>query len=325
MATVFLTQRREQREPPQSPVYSKEPMTLVCSPRDHNSSRRLQNRQITFSDLPQDLVRLIFEQTAMMSPKAAVALNLVSRRVRAWVEHLLYHTVVLWTSRSVELFRIPFDSKPKSFFAQHVQNLFINGKYGMDIILACTNVKRLAAYPLSLIPLSDSPAPHSFLNHPTQSNAAFRHYPTEIMLLGYLEDVPWSSPLFNHVKYLYFGIERPASETATYIARLPCLTHCAFPYDGDERSDDSLILTISVLLESQSLAYLIVLINEEQEGCNHNKKSSIWKQLGRIRDRRLLVGTERCFDGNDWFEAVNNAVDLWGSWVSEYKSWRYLG
>ncbi|GJJ14575.1 hypothetical protein Clacol_008840 [Clathrus columnatus] len=300
-----------------------------CNPPSEYATKKSRCKQLSFNDLPQDLVRLIFEHAAVMSSKAAISLTLVSRQVRGWVEPILYHTVVLWTSQSVNLFRVPFNSKPMSFFAHHVRNLFINGKYGMDIILACTNLKRLAAYPLSLIPLpaprGDSPEHHPSLHSVSQFNAWSRHpCPTEVMLLGYLEDVPWSSPLFNHVRFLYFGIERPTSETAAYIAHLRSLTHCAFPYDGDERSDESLTLTVSMLLESKSLAYLIVLINVEQENCKRDINNSIWKQLASVTDSRLLVGTERCFDGNDWVETVSSKIDIWESWIMEYKNWRYF-
>lgn len=301
--------------------------TLIYSKKHHPSpAKKYRSRRIYLSDLPQDLVRIILEQAAMMCPKTAIALILVSRQVHAWVEHILYHTVVLRTSHSIDLFRVPFNSKPRSFFAQHVQNLFINGKYGMDIILACTNVKRLAAYPLSLIPLPDlgitSPIDNPLFDYASQYDAEFRHCPVEIMLLGYLEDVSWSSPLFHHVRFLYFGIDRPTAETAAAVALLPCLTYCAFPYDGDERLDDLLISTVSILLQSRSLAYLIIHINDEQEGCDRTKKNSIWKQLSCISDRRLLVGTESCFDGSDWLETVNHNVDLWGTWILEYKNWR---
>lgn len=301
--------------------------TLVYSKKHHPTpTKKYWSRRISLSDLPQDLVRIILENAAVMCPKTAIALTLVSRQVHAWVEHIPYHTVVLWTSHSIDLFRVPFNSKPKSFFAQHVQNLFINGKYGMDIILACTNVKRLAAYPLSLIPLSDlginSPTDKPPPDDASRYHDEFCNRPVEIMLLGYLEDVSWSSSLFHHVRYLYFGIDRPTAETAAAIALLPCLTYCAFPYDGDERLDDLLISTVSILLQSESLAYLIIHINEEQESCDPTKKNSIWKQLVCINDRRLLVGKESCFDGDDWLETVNNNIDMWGAWIMEYKNWR---
>ncbi|KAF8581794.1 hypothetical protein K439DRAFT_1662123 [Ramaria rubella] len=278
-----------------------------------------------FFNFPPEIVRLIIELAAAMCPHMTLTLTLVSKEVRAWVEPVLYHTVILWTPRTVELFRVVFAAKPPSFFTTHVKNLFINDGSGTDIIQACSRVERLAAYPLVLVGLPDSdveendpvscdPGPESLMTYagcPT---------PLEVMLMGSLEDVPWASPLFGNVLYLYLGLEPPPPEIACDISLLPSLTHCAFPYDGDE--EDALLLTISTLLQSTTLTHLFILVNDVEGNPDRDRKGSIWFKLACITDKRLLVGIEPAFDGDDWKEMVDDGIDVWQSWEKECKDWR---
>ena len=280
-----------------------------------------------FSNFPPEIVCFIIEHAATMCPQTALTLTLVSKAVCAWVEPILYHTVTLWTPHTVDLFRVAFDAKPRTFFATHVKNLFINGEHGSDIIQACSRVERLAGYPPALVGLPESDIQEVVASSPACSVAVPHSTantgcptPTEVILMGALDDVPWASPLFRNVKYLYLGLETPPPETACDVSLLPSLTHCAFPYDGDE--DDALILTISTLLESSTLKHLLILVNDEQGNPDRERKGSIWDKLACVTDNRLLVGTELCTDGDGWKAMVENGINIWDSWETECRAWR---
>jgi hypothetical protein len=281
-----------------------------------------------FANFPPEIVCFIVKHAASASPRTALTLTLVSKTVRAWVEPTLYRTVTLWTSDTVDLFRVAFDAKPPSFFATHVRHLFINGEHGSDIILACSRVERVAVYPPALeglpeldIQEEDAAASAAGLSAALQ-NISDTECPTpyEVMLMGTLEDVPWASPLFRNVKYLYLGLEPPPPATACDVSLLPSLTHCAFPYDGDE--EDELILTISTLLESSTLKHLLVLVNDEQGNPDPDRKGSIWVKLACVADDRLLVGTEYMFDGDDWKAMVEDGISVWDYWERDCSGWR---
>jgi hypothetical protein len=280
-----------------------------------------------FSSFPSEIVCFIVRHAAAICPQTTLTLTLVSKTVREWIEPVLYHTVTLWTPHTLDLFRIAFDAKPRSFFAAHVRNLFINGEDGSDIIMACSNVERLASYPPALVGLpdfdvqEDTPSSTAASSSLPQSSADTGcPTPGEVMLVGALDDVPWASPLFRNVKYLYLGLEPPPPETACDVSLLPSLTHCAFPYDGDE--DDALILTISTLLESSTLTHLVVLVNDEQGNPDRDRKGTIWTKLACMTDSRLLVGTELCHDGDDWEAMVEAGTTMWDSWDRDYSGWR---
>jgi len=310
--------------------------TLIHSPPGTLPHQKGSSRQMltpsrphrTFIDFPPEIIRLIFEHAAVMSRHTSLSLTLVSKEVRGWVEPIIYRTVILWTSHTVDLFRVAFDTKPRSFFATYVKNLFINGKYGADIILACSNLERLAAYPLSFLKFPEPDVEGENCLHPVPGQTSLLRRvvdlcspsPSEVMIMGYLDDVPWDSSLLRNVEHLYLGIEQPTPETASEISLLPCLVCCAFPYDGDE--EDALIRVVTTLMESSTLEYLIVLVNDKYGHPDRDRKGSIWSKLMCISDKRLLVGTEHSFDGNEWFSAVNNGDKLWETWIQECRDWR---
>lgn len=293
-----------------------------------NAHPRLCPLDSPFANFPPEIVGFIVKLAAVACPQAALSLTLVSKTVRAWVEPTLYHTVTLWTPHTVELFRVAFNAKPTSFFATHVKHLFINGEDGSDIILACSRVERLAGYPPALVGLPEldtqeedvAVSAADSLAAPQTSPDTGCPTPFEVMLMGALDDVPWASPLFRNVKYLYLGLEPPPPTTACDVSLLPSLTHCAFPYDGDE--EDELILTISTLLESSTLKHLLVLVNDAQGNPDRDRKGSIWDKLECVTDDRLLVGAEQIFDGHDWKVMVEDGINIWHSWEKECSGWR---
>ncbi len=78
-----------------------------------------------FAWLPTELLRVIFEVAAICDRKAALKLILVSSWVRHWIEPLLFHTVILYSARSLRAFILALSSKPPSFPKAHVKHLGI--------------------------------------------------------------------------------------------------------------------------------------------------------------------------------------------------------
>ncbi|KAF9003487.1 hypothetical protein BDZ89DRAFT_1080957 [Hymenopellis radicata] len=82
------------------------------------------NGSVASFDFPPELERHIFEEAAFSFPGQAVKLATVSRKVRAWMEHVLYGTVVLDSVKDSALFIRTLGEKPPTFFATHVKNLY---------------------------------------------------------------------------------------------------------------------------------------------------------------------------------------------------------
>lgn len=78
-----------------------------------------------FSNLPVELVRDIFEHAAHSDRDMARILTLVSSAVRRWTDPILYHTVILSSSRSIRAFVDAISNKPADFVHARVRNLGI--------------------------------------------------------------------------------------------------------------------------------------------------------------------------------------------------------
>ncbi|KAJ7708558.1 hypothetical protein B0H14DRAFT_3642669 [Mycena olivaceomarginata] len=177
--------------------------------------------------LPVELERMVFELAAHARTKSIPTLLLVARRVKIWLEPILYSVVV---------FSDPIDGhvclKPVQFssiiqsqeISQHVRHLFASYELGphLDLILAsCSAVKNLALVPgrwpdllpfLSTMPLQRLstaitnvfPAIGVDFAHPLFSNL------THLELMDHLNDAPWEEwkglaliPNLTHLAFLF--------------------------------------------------------------------------------------------------------------------------
>ncbi|KAF5320241.1 hypothetical protein D9611_011380 [Ephemerocybe angulata] len=85
-------------------------------------------REFRFEDLPGDLVYSVFEAAADDAEKPNWNCALVSKRVKIWVEPMLYRHIVLNTYKGMELLHRTIvypSSKPSGFFSTHVKTLEI--------------------------------------------------------------------------------------------------------------------------------------------------------------------------------------------------------
>lgn len=101
-----------------------------------------------FAYLPEELLRDTFELAAVLDRSAALKLTLVSSWVRRWIEPLLFHTVVLYSARSLRAFILALSSKPPSFpktYVKHLGIFALGPIQSIDHILsACREVTSLA-------------------------------------------------------------------------------------------------------------------------------------------------------------------------------------
>ncbi|KAF9017853.1 hypothetical protein BDZ89DRAFT_1140407 [Hymenopellis radicata] len=103
------------------------------------------------SSLPAELERDIFETCVRNDVTTAPALMLVAKRVRIWVEPMLYESITIGrlTVDDALLMRT-FTSKPVAFFASAVKNLCMTRRVPNDaaryVLEACSSVQRLACW-----------------------------------------------------------------------------------------------------------------------------------------------------------------------------------
>ncbi|KAG7448798.1 uncharacterized protein BT62DRAFT_1074334 [Guyanagaster necrorhizus] len=100
-------------------------------------------------DLPAELEREIFEVAARMRPNSALDLVLVARRVRAWIQPLIYEMVTLGTD-DTSLFLRTMDELPGEFFQQNVKRLCltvsVEPEAAARILATCSGVRSLACW-----------------------------------------------------------------------------------------------------------------------------------------------------------------------------------
>ncbi|KAF9030081.1 hypothetical protein BDZ89DRAFT_1159476 [Hymenopellis radicata] len=80
-----------------------------------------------FPDLPVDIARNILETAAIISWRDASRLVLVSKAVRAWIDPILYHTILIYFADGCATFANTIRSRnDPSFFARHVKRLCVH-------------------------------------------------------------------------------------------------------------------------------------------------------------------------------------------------------
>ncbi|CDO74458.1 hypothetical protein BN946_scf184979.g13 [Trametes cinnabarina] len=195
----------------------------------------------SFSNLPVELVRDIFEHAAHADRATARNLTLVSSTVRHWTDPILYDTVVLSTTRSLRAFVAAIANKPSEFVRSHVRNLGIftlGPVQSIDRVLkACAGVHSLACG-FSL--------PSYMQTHGSEALQSLKE-PREQHLLGVACRDGWDAslvgPTVTHLRIhlTSFDSSRPDSPFAFASAggqeagwdrlkALPSLTHLAVVY-----------------------------------------------------------------------------------------------
>ncbi|KAJ7148238.1 hypothetical protein C8R46DRAFT_1044784 [Mycena filopes] len=183
-------------------------------------------------DLPIELEREIFETTALSHPECMPKLLLVGRRVKIWIEPLMYRilsihplqqkTVIRRTLRGILQ---AMQVKPATFFRQHVRNVcFVRNDDAEDIwavLSTCTGTTNLALFNADIDP-SLLPV---LARLPLQRLSA---------VLGDLfpSRPDFTHPLFTHLTHLDVLDWRDGGWAGwAGLALLPALTHLSFNDD----------------------------------------------------------------------------------------------
>ncbi|KAK0213333.1 hypothetical protein DFS33DRAFT_116651 [Desarmillaria ectypa] len=205
-------------------------------------------------ELPIELERDIFELTATLYPGSAYQLTTVSKRVQIWMEILIYQTVVLgFPKLQTNLFLQTVDSRPASFFASHVKNLyltFVSYPQAQKVLSVCTGVTNLACWAasssLELLPLPRQPLERLSVNVAT------------LMQLCETRKPDFSHPAFRALTHL--DITEPPTSSVdidwSALYKLPKLTHISI---GNLTESHHLFLLKELLANCESLLYLVVI------------------------------------------------------------------
>ncbi|KAJ7856788.1 hypothetical protein B0H13DRAFT_1641286 [Mycena leptocephala] len=258
----------------------------------------------TYSSLPPELERVIFEISALSRPIDIPNLMLIAWRVKEWVEPLLYRIVLLSSSlKSREIPGFPvftadillrvIASKPPGFLQNAVRHLLLDYQAGQPsdvdaIFMACnrvtnlfqsfaptTNVRALQHLQRLAISWDQAFLDHSLVDNPS----SFLNNLTHLELLdGY-----WNRESVDHV--------------CGQLALIPSLTHISFNEVPDENT-----IFYTALLENVRLHCFVFL--------------SV--SLGYVDDAQPLLEDDRlvCIEQDedfrvDWLRGAHSGEDYW--------------
>ncbi|KAJ7642184.1 hypothetical protein FB45DRAFT_1126550 [Roridomyces roridus] len=264
--------------------------------------------------LPPDVERIIFEVSARSRPRHIPQLILVARRVKQWIEPLLYHTLIVESERTslsmgshartlglpicnIEIFlTIARDAGGRSSMLQHVRNIYLkteDPEHVALILRVCKGITNLfAAKPLS------EPAAGAAAELPLQHLYA---------LHGAIQGAP-PHAVWSHLTHLYlYGGFGPSPDSdpdsavafavAERIISLPKLTHLAV----SPRSVISAVIPPCerILAQCNDLRVLAVVGGVRTSGTGTP-----------VQDPRFAILPQHEFT-RDWMEGVVRGVDFW--------------
>ncbi|KAJ7101872.1 hypothetical protein C8R44DRAFT_808821 [Mycena epipterygia] len=254
--------------------------------------------------LPTELERYILEIAAFIHPECMPVLVLVARRAKIWIEPLLYQVIRVdprsypghgrWIPLSTILRLIDSDSKPPSFFHDHVRHICLLDlpEHQLNDIMrvfsicdATVNLQLLRGSP-NLLPLLGA---MSQLHRLSAVLSELFPGPTP----------DFSHPIFTKITHLDVFDSPHGWELWSGLAHMPCLTHLSFyRYYVDHA------FCHSALQHCKSLQVLAILC------LNHLTKVFAPDYETLASDPRFVMvgGTDRT---SDWDKAARGGQDHW--------------
>ncbi|KAF7330677.1 hypothetical protein MSAN_02453100 [Mycena sanguinolenta] len=246
--------------------------------------------------LPVELEREIFEICALSQLTIIPKLVLVAKRVKEWVEPLLYKTILLGVdlpgapSLPYDIVPVVISHRPPAFFHAAVRHLLAFTPHyparELEMILRhCTGIENLWIFNTDekLMPLVESlPLKRLY--------AAFK---------------PVASPMFSHLTHLQLGVnlDENMDSVQAFIAALPALTHLSLSFDMFENEGVVFAMIHRILESSPSMLVLIIFDNA----------TITWAQEvpPQLRhDVRFVLMPHRHFVV-DWHAGVQRGRDYW--------------
>ncbi|KAF7364064.1 hypothetical protein MSAN_01065200 [Mycena sanguinolenta] len=219
--------------------------------------------------LPLDLEREIFEFAACSNVRFIPVLVLVAKRVRSWIEPLLYRTLSIagdiHVGDSADVIRIStsdcfkiLESKPASFFHNHVRHLAftrVQSHAVASILSQCSGAFRLALFQ------TGTPNSSSWL--PSIEAMSLLQISANVNRLFGNSGVDFHHDAFARLTHLDL-FEVPVSENwATDLCRLPRLTHLSFNFDTDDGENIDATACRIILGGCKSLGALVLIFEED--------------------------------------------------------------
>ncbi|KAJ7670088.1 hypothetical protein DFH06DRAFT_1293979 [Mycena polygramma] len=260
-----------------------------------------------------DLERLIFEDTALLWPRAIPRLMLVAWRVKLWVEPLLYRTILVIDSpsdrvhcneggthpRAMEssVLLSLLQTRPASFFRDSVRHLYLSHcaldlEQEADLLSACCNVENLflAAQTLGTV-------------QPLEIQSKRLHCTLGTMFgTG---PIDFTYRMFTSLTHLeIFDVPVGIDEGVWLaLARLPRLTHLAF------NDEEYLPMCVTLLRAWPSLQVLVIILRygEAERGWDLFDQCGVMEL---VQDPRVVVLV--CDDFlQDWIRGAHAGTDYW--------------
>ncbi|KAJ7671208.1 hypothetical protein B0H17DRAFT_1085256 [Mycena rosella] len=302
-----------------------------------SSSTRMEPR------LPPDLERDIFELDALENRRSVPRLLRVARRVKLWIEPLLYRVVFLSEGKAYPHGKVESDSEnivftplimaaaieqhPAWFFHTHARHLYIDcGAYSDPP----TSIRFMDRDPMTPGERPGTPQERAsmlaactgvinvmLLNilEPQTLLPALSRMPLQQLqanlgsLFGDGADpapVDFTVPLFANITHLavFDDVTLRVTDWAQGLALLPRLTHVSFDFNGERRVPTPRPLFEAVLVHCTSLYVLVVLLTPD----------SGREALGLLvqHPRVAILDDHKTYDGGyDWYLGAHSRGDYW--------------
>ncbi|KAJ7131347.1 hypothetical protein C8R44DRAFT_871842 [Mycena epipterygia] len=272
--------------------------------------------------LPPELQREILESAALLSTTSIPKLLLIAKRVKIWLEPLLYQVVVFrdplpgHVCFTFQQLLAAIRSKPAYFAPDHVHHLYID--YGIfvqtdiePLLAACTGVHNLV-----LINNDNSPRPWLL---PRLSAMPLQRLSVNLTNLFAPAPVDFTHPLFAHITHLdlLYDVQGTWADWAG-LTSMPRLTHLSFDpvlsirMRATHRTMAPSILR-GVLEHCPALRVLVLLWSPVQDSAME-LDSEIVADLdlyALAQDQRLVIMQLASSYTHDWQTGARGGDDYW--------------
>ncbi|KAJ7645227.1 hypothetical protein DFH06DRAFT_1136689 [Mycena polygramma] len=266
--------------------------------------------------LTMELERLVFELAAKDRP-SILALILVARRVREWVEPFLYAVLTLEdNNKRTRAILKAVKSKPAPFLAASVRNVLVEAQLEslkleptelQELLEACPGITNLALYGVVAGPQL---LPALAGMHLQRFGADFGD------LFGSDAAVDLTHPLFSTVTHLdvfdYIDFEGDDEGHGTEWLRnlpvLPALTHLRLNSPPTEE-------TLRDTLKGCSQLRILVVTFDDTDECSFGAYSQAVRESFQITDPRVVL-TDLDSYSADWEKGARGVADIW-SWAEK--------
>ncbi|KAJ7127249.1 hypothetical protein C8R43DRAFT_699744 [Mycena crocata] len=251
---------------------------------------------------PPELERVIFEITAQDRPLSIPALMLVGKRVKFWLEPLLYRTIVLADPATVcegyiaakwQAFTAVIQSKPPPFFRDSVRHLLLSSSVPPEaaalILVACSGVEDLSIQTRFTIP--------NLLTFISSLPKRLYCNLTEIFPSPW--EMDFTHRLFSQITHIAIT-EYVEDELDIWrgLALIPHLSHLSFTW--------TLYLPLfPVLLHTCKSLKVLVVVDEDLGGSIEDSVADL------AEDPRFISMPAHIDCIQDWQNGVHTGVDDW--------------